>query len=110
VLELALMERARAVAASLVRAVWDGERLARWRCRAAVRLAGAHLDHVTAGQTAVAFCGCGEPVAEYQGDWFHVLNPELRGTHDHWAHPGPGPVVRYRHWRPVDADDAKGWP
>ncbi|TDD29635.1 hypothetical protein E1287_30610 [Actinomadura sp. KC06] len=89
----------------LLRMVWDGEHVAGWRCRAAVRLAGAHLDHVTAGQTAVAVCGCGEPVAEYTGDWFHVLNPELRGTNDHWAEPTPGTVVRYRHWRPLDTLD-----
>jgi hypothetical protein len=105
--ELALMARARTTIASLLRAAWDGERLAGWRCRAAVRLAGAHLDHVTAGQTAVAACGCGEPVAEYNGDWFHVLNPELRGTDDHWAEPMPGTVLRYRHWRPIDGVD---WP
>ncbi|RKS70664.1 hypothetical protein BZB76_5139 [Actinomadura pelletieri DSM 43383] len=95
----------RATLSPLLRMVWDGERLAGWRCRAAVCLAGAHLDHVTAGQTAVAVCGCGEPVAEYFGDWFHVLNPELRGTDDHWAKPTPGTVVRYRHWRPLDTLD-----
>lgn len=105
--ELALTARARITIASLLRPVWDSERLAGWRCRAAVRLAGAHLDHVTAGQTAVATCGCGEPIAEYDGDWFHVLNPELRGTGDHWAEPTPGTVLRYWHWRPVDGED---WP
>jgi len=101
--ELAL--RPGAATAGILRAVWDGERCARWRCRAAVWLAGAHLDHVTAGQTALAWCECGERIAEYHEDWFHVLNPELRGTDDHWAEPIFGTVIRYRHWRPADAGD-----
>jgi acetone carboxylase gamma subunit len=70
-----------------------------------MRFAGAHLDHVTAGQTAVALCRCGEPIAEYHGDWLHVLNPELRGTHDHWTEPTPETVIRHRHWRPVDGEE-----
>lgn len=96
--------RVSAATARILRAAWDGERCARWRCRAAVRLAGAHLDHVTAGQTALAWCGCGERIAEYHQGWFHVLNPELRGTDDHCVEPAFG-MIRYRHWRPADAGD-----
>jgi hypothetical protein len=34
------------------------------------------------------FCGCGEPITEYDGEWLHIINPVLRGTDDHDAHPG----------------------
>ena len=34
------------------------------------------------------WCGCGEPITEYDGEWLHIINPVLRGTDDHDAHPG----------------------
>lgn len=33
------------------------------------------------------FCGCGEPITMYDGEWLHIYNPELRGTDDHEARP-----------------------
>ena len=43
---------------------------------------------VTEGASDVeAYCGCGEPITEYDGAWLHIYNPELRGTDDHDASP-----------------------
>lgn len=42
---------------------------------------------VTDGIEAHDTCGCGEPIARYEGEWMHVYNPQLRGTDDHDATP-----------------------
>ena len=33
-------------------------------------------------------CGCGEPIALWQGTWFHIYNEDLRGSDDHEPEPG----------------------
>lgn len=33
-------------------------------------------------------CGCGEPIALWQGTWVHIYNEELRGSDDHEPEPG----------------------
>jgi hypothetical protein len=38
---------------------------------------------VTEGIQAHGTCGCGEPIALWEGSWFHVYNEQLRGTDDH---------------------------
>lgn len=43
---------------------------------------------VTDGIEAHDTCGCGEPIALYEGEWLHVYNERLRGTDDHDADPG----------------------
>jgi hypothetical protein len=43
---------------------------------------------VTDGIEAHDTCGCGEPIALYEGEWTHVYNDQLRGTGDHDAAPG----------------------
>jgi hypothetical protein len=42
---------------------------------------------VTEGIEAHEICGCGEPIALYEGEWMHVYNDQLRGTGDHDAAP-----------------------
>jgi hypothetical protein len=42
---------------------------------------------VTEGIEEHGVCGCGEPIALYDGRWMHVYNDELRGTDDHTASP-----------------------
>lgn len=34
------------------------------------------------------YCGCGEPITLYEGQWMHIISEELRGTGDHEASPG----------------------
>lgn len=43
---------------------------------------------VTDGIEAHDTCGCGEPIAYYDGEWMHVYNDQLRGTGDHDPAPG----------------------
>ncbi|MBB2914876.1 hypothetical protein FHS43_006188 [Streptosporangium becharense] len=45
------------------------------------------LAEIVAGQGRVDWCGCGEPITEYDGEWLHVYNPALTGADDHDAHP-----------------------
>jgi hypothetical protein len=35
-------------------------------------------------------CGCGEPIAWFEGEWMHILSEELRGSGDHTAEPAGG--------------------
>ena len=39
------------------------------------------------------YCGCGEPITWYEGEWLHIYTPELRGSDDHDAEPGDGYYV-----------------
>jgi hypothetical protein len=43
---------------------------------------------VTDGIEAYDVCGCGDPIALYDGQWTHVYNDRLRGTDDHVPAPG----------------------
>jgi len=36
------------------------------------------------------FCGCGEPITYFEGEWMHIVSEELRGTGDHTAEPAGG--------------------
>jgi len=45
-------------------------------------------DQFTDGASAEEeYCGCGEPITWYDGEWLHIINPVLRGTDDHDARP-----------------------
>lgn len=46
-----------------------------------------HLAEIVDGQGRVEWCGCGEPMTEYEGEWLHVYNPALTGADDHDASP-----------------------
>jgi hypothetical protein len=43
---------------------------------------------VTDGIDDIDTCGCGDPIALYDGEWCHVYNDRLRGTDDHDPVPG----------------------
>lgn len=45
------------------------------------------LAGIVEGQGPVTYCGCGEPITEYEGEWLHIYNPALTGADDHDAHP-----------------------
>lgn len=47
----------------------------------------AHLAELVDGQGPVDWCGCGEPMTEYDGVLLHVYNPALTGADDHDASP-----------------------
>ncbi|WP_158578436.1 hypothetical protein [Spongiactinospora rosea] len=47
----------------------------------------ARLADIVDGQGEVTWCGCGEPITEYYGEWLHVYNPALTGANDHDAEP-----------------------
>ncbi|WP_329242826.1 hypothetical protein OG417_44805 [Actinoallomurus sp. NBC_01490] len=51
--------------------------------QAAHEQAMAEALEVTDGIQAHGTCGCGEPIAYYDGEWMHVYNDQLRGTGDH---------------------------
>jgi hypothetical protein len=33
------------------------------------------------------WCGCGEPIIMYDGEWLHLYSPEVTGAYDHNARP-----------------------
>lgn len=84
--------------------VWNSDTVVWRRLGFAHAIAGDHQYHIVADQTAVAVCGCGEKILEWQGDWYHVHNPLVRGTDDHWAEPETETVVRLRNWKEPDDD------
>ncbi|GAA4100912.1 hypothetical protein [Actinomadura miaoliensis] len=85
--------------------VWNSKKVVWWRLGLANAIAKEHRYHIVDGQTALALCGCGEPILEWCGDWWHVHNPAVRGTDDHWAHPTTGTVVRPHGWEESDDVD-----
>jgi hypothetical protein len=59
------------------------------------RMAGCEEEHPIVGANFTdgaseeeVYCGCGEPITFYDGEWMHIINPALRGTGDHDARPG----------------------
>jgi hypothetical protein len=97
-----VLERLRTKARTAISRVWDSSQVVWWRLGVANTIAGDHRYHIVAGQTAVAICGCGEKILQWRDDWYHVHNPEVRGTEDHWAQPATGTIVRHRNWKKTD--------